>query len=136
MGIRVQEVVIDCADPAGLARFWAEILQTRWGSVDAGWAVVDADPVPLGFQKVPEPKQSPKNRLHLDIEVADADAAVARAESLGARRTGNGELNQDGDGYVVLQDPEGNEFCFVVDRSGGWTTTLRRALDHGDAEPS
>ena len=52
------------------------------------WAVVDSAPVMLGFQKVPEPKQSPKNRLHLDVQVGDALAAAERAEALGARRTG------------------------------------------------
>ncbi len=128
MSVRVQEVVIDCADPAGLAAFWATVLEARWGVVDEGWAVVDADPVLIAFQKVPEPKQSPKNRLHLDVQVSGASAAVARAEALGARRTGRAELGDNGDGYVVLQDPEGNEFCFVVDESGEWASTLRAAL--------
>jgi predicted enzyme related to lactoylglutathione lyase len=128
MGVRIQEVVIDCADPAALAAFWAQVLQARWGVVDEGIAVVDADPVPIAFQKVPEPKQSPKNRLHLDVQVAAAPEAVARAEALGARRTGQASLGGNGDGYVVLQDPEGNEFCFVVDEGGGWMSTLRAAL--------
>ncbi len=129
--VRVQEVVIDCADPAALARFWGQLLEARWGLVDDGWGVVDAKPVPLGFQKVPEPKQSPKNRLHLDIQVVDAEAAAQRAEALGATRTGFSRLDEDGDGFLVLQDPEGNEFCFVVDDDGGWTRTLRKALDAG-----
>lgn len=133
MTVRVQEVVIDCADPAALATFWGQVLDARWGLVDPAWAVVDAKPVLLGFQKVPEPKQSPKNRLHLDIEVVDALAAAERAEALGARRTGYSELNEDGNGFVVLQDPEGNEFCFVVDEGGGWARTLRKALDAGSA---
>ncbi|MCL3859645.1 VOC family protein [Actinotalea sp. K2] len=129
MGARVQEVVIDCADPAGLAGFWAQVLEARWASVDEGWAVVDADPILIAFQRVPEAKQSPKNRLHLDVRVDAAPEAVARAEALGARRTGQSELSTTGDGYVVLQDPEGNEFCFVVDEGGTWTSTMRAALD-------
>jgi predicted enzyme related to lactoylglutathione lyase len=129
MGVRIQEVVIDCADPAGLARFWAQVLETRWGMFDESWGVVDAEPVALCFQKVPEPKQSPKNRVHIDVEVADAAAAVERARALGATTTGHSELGEDGNGYVVLQDPEGNEFCFVVDAGGGWARGLRAALD-------
>lgn len=131
MGARIQEVVIDCADPPALARFWADVLGARWAPVDEGWAAVDADPLLLGFQRVPEPKQSPKNRLHLDVQVEDAAAAVERAEALGARRTGHAELGGTGDGYVVLQDPEGNEFCFVVDNAGRWAAGLRAALDGG-----
>jgi predicted enzyme related to lactoylglutathione lyase len=129
MDVRVQEVVFDCADPAALAQFWAQVLDARWGLVDPDWAVVDASPVMLGFQKVPEPKQSPKNRLHLDVEVGDAVAAAERAEALGAQRTGFARLGEDGNGFVVLRDPEGNEFCFVVDRDGGWDRVLRRAID-------
>lgn len=129
MTVRLQEVVIDCAEPARLAEFWAAVLETRWGVVDEGWAVVEAKPLYIGFQKVPEPKQSPKNRLHLDIQVVDALAAAERAEALGAVRTGFSNLGESGDGFVVLQDPEGNEFCFVVDESGGWIRTLRKALD-------
>ena len=131
MDVRVQEVVFDCADPAGLAEFWAQVLDARWGLVDPQWAVVDASPVMLGFQKVTEPKQSPKNRLHLDVQVGDAVAAAERAEAPGARRTGFARLGEDGNGFVVLQDPEGNEFCFVVDRDGGWEQEIRRAIDAG-----
>lgn len=120
----IQEVVVDCADPEALARFWASILECRWGMLDADWAVVDADPVILCFQKVPEAKASPKNRLHLDIETQDAAAAVDRASALGAHVLS--DLRMEGDsGYQVLQDPEGNEFCFVTDPSGSWSKTLR-----------
>jgi hypothetical protein len=60
----VQEIVLDCADPAALAQFWAGLLESRWALLHPGWAVVDADPVLIAFQQVPEPKSSPKNRLH------------------------------------------------------------------------
>lgn len=128
MGIRFQEVVVDCADPAALARFWAAILGVRWAALDEGWAVVDADPLLLAFQKVPEPKTSPKNRLHLDVRVRDARHAVARAERLGATRTGQQELDPHGEGYVVLRDPEANELCFVVDEQESWSGTIARVL--------
>lgn len=125
---RIQEVVVDCANPAGLAAFWAQVLETRWGSVSDGWAVVDAGPLFLCFQQVPEPKSSPKNRLHLDLEVPDAVAAATRARSLGARPTGASDLSDEGDGYLVMRDPEGNEFCFVSDTQDAWKQTLRSAL--------
>lgn len=126
---RIQEIVVDCADPRALAPFWAALLETRWAALDESWAMVDADPLLLAFQRVPEPKSSPKNRVHIDVQVADAASAVARAEALGARRTGQVELSPSGDGYVVLQDPEGNEFCFVVDRAGEWGAAIRGALE-------
>lgn len=132
MAAVVQEVVVDCAEPAALARFWAQVLEARWALVEPGWAVVDATPLIVAFQQVPEPKSAPKNRVHLDVRVPDSTAAVARAEALGARRTGHQELRENGDGYVVLQDPEGNEFCFVVDESGRWAGILRSALEHAD----
>lgn len=127
--VRVQEVVIDCAEPATLARFWATLLRARWGLVDENWAVVGADPIFVCFQRVPEPKSSPKNRLHLDLQVEDAAAACEQAEALGATRTGAAELDENGNGYVVMRDPEDNEFCFVVDQGARWASTLRRALD-------
>jgi uncharacterized protein (DUF952 family) len=133
MGIVVQEVVIDCADPAALARFWAGVLGVRWAAMDERWAVVDASPLMLAFQRVPEPKPASKNRLHLDIRVRDAALATARATRLGAHRTDGGELDPHGEGYLVLRDPEQNEFCFVVDETGGWTDTMRRALEAGTA---
>ncbi len=124
----VQEVVVDCADPATLASFWGALLGVRWALMDPTWAVVEATPL-LGFQQVPEPKSSPKNRLHLDLQVTDAEAAAERAVGLGARRHGTGELAPGGDGYVVMLDPEDNEFCFVVDNSGAWADAARAALD-------
>jgi len=129
VNVRIQEVVVDCADPTALARFWGAVLQARWALRDESWAVVDADPLLLAFQRVPEPKSSPKNRLHLDVQVPDAASAVERAVGLGARVIRDPELGPTGDGYVVLADPEDNEFCFVVDNSGEWTGVTRAALD-------
>lgn len=125
---RIQEVVIDCAEPSLLASFWAQLLGTRWGARGDDWAVADAGPLLLAFQRVPEPKSSPKNRLHLDIQVPDAEEAADLATALGARRLPGGELAPDGDGYAVMADPEGNEFCFVVDQSGAWESAARGLL--------
>lgn len=127
MKVQIQELVIDCADPAGLAEFWAHILEGTWGSLDEGWAAVEAGPFLLGFQRVPEGKDTAKNRLHLDIRVPDATAAIERALNLGARLTGHSHLDATGNGYTVLQDPEKNEFCFVVDNDGTWESSTRSA---------
>lgn len=128
MKIRIQEVVVDCADPAALAAFWGAVMATRWVARDPSWATVDAGPLLLAFQQVPEPKSSPKNRLHLDVQVPDARAAVEHAVGLGARVLSGPTLDEHGDGYVVLTDPEGNEFCFVVDERSGWEQSQRDLL--------
>lgn len=47
---------------------------------------------------------------------------------MGARELGQRHLSETGDGYVVMADPEGNEFCFVVDDDGSWETAARTAL--------
>ncbi|HEY0215434.1 MAG TPA: VOC family protein [Cellulomonas sp.] len=125
----VQEIVLDCADPTALARFWGELLGVRWALMHDGWAVVDADPVLLAFQQVPEPKSSPKNRLHLDVQVDDAVRWAERALAAGARTVREPEVGPGGDGFVVLADPEDNEFCFVVDNAGTWRAAARAALD-------
>jgi catechol 2,3-dioxygenase-like lactoylglutathione lyase family enzyme len=74
----------------------------------------------LFFQRVPEGK-SAKNRVHLDVRAApglsgEARMAALEAESarlieLGARRMQRFEPSQSSAGFIVMQDPEGNEFC-------------------------
>lgn len=128
MHMRIQEVMVDCQNPATLARFWADLMGCRWGGISEHLSVVAAEPVRITFQRVPETKQV-KNRLHFDIQVADASEARARAIELGAQCAGQQELDDAGNGYVVMLDPEGNEFCFVVDNAGGWDRLAAEALD-------
>ena len=116
--LRLQATCIDSVDPAPLARWWSELL---------GWPITDEDDdeiylLPpsgewphLAFFRVPEAKTG-KNRLHLDLTPDDQDAEVARAESLGARRV---DIGQGSPTWVVLADPEGNEFCILRPRPGG-----------------
>ena len=120
MASRLEALVVDAADPAALARWWAEAL---------GWVVTVQEPgevaveppapdglgVPLVFVPVAEAKVG-KNRLHLDVASGSVDhqtAQVARLVGLGAHRTdiGQGEVS-----WVVLADPEGNEFCMLTPR--------------------
>jgi predicted enzyme related to lactoylglutathione lyase len=132
----IQGTVIDCVDPEALAAFWSQILTVRWGVPFDGWAVVDADPHLIAFQRVPEPRPGPKNRLHLDLEVSDLDVAAAQAVELGARVVRPPEFLGDS-GYVVMADPESNEFCFVTDPSGSFMATMRACMTRGGpAQPN
>lgn len=121
---RIQEVTFDCANPALLAEFWGRLLRCRWGYRENPGGVVASKELFLLFQVVPEPKSSPKNRVHLDIEVDDLRQAVAQAEALGATRVSEFHDDPGGGGFVVLQDPEANEFCLVSQPEGSWTQLL------------
>jgi catechol 2,3-dioxygenase-like lactoylglutathione lyase family enzyme len=125
--MRLTEVVVDCRDPAALAAFWAaalgyHVVRTEDGQVEIGpWEREPPDlaeqvrrtpTVPtLVFVAVPEGK-TVKNRLHLDLRPVEGShaAEVERLLGLGAHRVdiGQGEVP-----WVVLADPEGNEFCVL-----------------------
>ena len=115
MSLEWEQVIVDSADPGALGRWWATALE---------WVVVNDDPeefeirpapdrLPgLLFGRVPEPKTL-KNRLHLDFRPDDQDAAVARLLDLGATHA---DVGQGDETWVVLADPEGNEFCVLSSR--------------------
>jgi predicted enzyme related to lactoylglutathione lyase len=114
-------LVLDCADPIRLAAFWSAAL--GYDSVGEAGAYVallpHGRPGPkLLLQRVPEPKKV-KNRVHLDIETGDIEAEATRLEALGARRAAAEQLHEHGSNWLLMLDPEGNEFC-VCD--GGATT--------------
>jgi predicted enzyme related to lactoylglutathione lyase len=103
-----------------LAHFWTEVvgwpIHPENAPADDEIALVPPGGHPmLLFIRVPEGKQA-KNRLHLDIRPQDRtrDAEVERLVALGARQIDD-RRTPDGKGWVVLADPEGNEFC--VERS-------------------
>ena len=145
------QIVIDCADPERLARFWTQALGYEeepppegfdsWDAALTAWKIPDEDrnklasAVPPGydrkekvkprprllFQRVPEGKVA-KNRVHLDIRASgglavppderweNVKARAAELEALGA--TSVAEVDEGAMGrWVVMQDPEGNEFC-------------------------
>ncbi|MFE0737052.1 VOC family protein [Streptomyces sp. NPDC058855] len=113
MRAHVQEIVVDCGDPARLVRFWAGMLGGEPVDRSADWSYVDPPGFTrLAFQRVPEGK-TVKNRVHLDVEVADPVAAAEEVLALGARRSG-GLVTDDQGSFQVMFDPEGNEFCFVT----------------------
>ena len=118
---RIQCVVIDCAEPHGLARFWAAALGWRVTfSSDAECALEPPEGSPetdvspdLVFVRVPDEKVV-KNRLHLDLRPDDQAAHVERLLALGATRAEIGQTGEEP--WVVLADPEGNEFCVLAPR--------------------
>lgn len=116
MAVSILNVTFDCSDAASIARFWSEA--TTWPCSkeempgNPYW-VVAASPHAsprLVFVDVPETK-SVKNRVHLDLVPAGAsqDQEVARIVSLGARIVDDRRDATPG-GWVVMADPEGNEF--------------------------
>ena len=115
---QIDAITIDCADALGLARFWTAVFGTEIESaVGDGPAYVDLLPVPgipiLRFQRVPEPK-TVKNRVHLDVAVADLEAACAEVERLGGRRISPEPFAEYTYRWLVVADPEDNEFCLVI----------------------
>jgi len=123
MTSRFRELIIDSHDTRALAAFWCEVL---------GYTITDSEgdeieiaptkptvagllagpiPTPIVFVPVPESKTI-KNRLHIDITPIDRsqEEEVRRLETLGAKRIdiGQGDVH-----WVVMADPEGNEFCIL-----------------------
>jgi len=117
MGLRWQAIVVDCSEPASLARWWAELLGWRVTYEDDDEVAIeppagspeDGVSPDLLFLKVPDQKRD-KVRLHIDLRPQDQAAEVARAEALGATRA---DIGQGEPTWVVLADPEGNEFCIL-----------------------
>jgi predicted enzyme related to lactoylglutathione lyase len=105
-------LVLDCADPERSATFWSEAIgYTTLGGAGSYVLLVDEakERPKLLLQRVDEPKAG-KNRMHVDIETDDVDGEVERLEGLGARRLDD-PMEEHGSRWVVMADPEGNEFC-------------------------
>ncbi|MWA15615.1 VOC family protein [Streptomyces sp. BA2] len=127
MASKFTELAIDCVDPGALARFWCAVLDYEVQEAEDGFISIGSPLVPeggkrvgpvpptLGFARVPEGKAI-KNRLHIDVNPTDReqDQEVRRLLDLGARHT---DVGQSGDeSWVILADPEGNEFCVLASR--------------------
>ena len=117
MSISIQCIDIDARDPLALAGFWQEALGWRRTYESDDEVVLeppegspqDGVAPDLLFIRVPEDKVV-KNRLHLDLRPDDQAAEVARLLALGATHV---DLGQGDVSWVVLADPEGNEFCVL-----------------------
>ena len=113
MALRLSEIALDVNDMQSMASFWGGVLgmEPTFDSDGDGAFPITPD-VRLILLRVPEPKAA-KNRVHLDLTPGPdgQDAEVQRVLALGARRIDVGQP-ADAD-FVVLADPEGNEFCIL-----------------------
>ncbi|MBR8741699.1 VOC family protein [Nocardiopsis sp. MG754419] len=116
----LRNMAIDCTDAYELARFWSGVTgrpvhpESRPG--DPETEVLLAEGPVLHFNRVPEPKTT-KNRFHLCLRPETSrEQEVERLLGLGAGLVED-RRNPDGSGWVVLADPEGNEFCVLRSES-------------------
>jgi predicted enzyme related to lactoylglutathione lyase len=124
MALRLQCITVDAKDPLALAQFWAEALGWKIGEdineIEVWIERELGDPHNTGFPDILFLKNStPKNgkiRLHLDLRPDDQAAEVARLEKLGAKQIDIGQSAEPSCTWVVMADPEGNEFCVLRER--------------------
>jgi Glyoxalase-like domain len=109
-------VVVDCREPAALARFWADALEREPGDGGDDWASLPGDPH-LFFVEVADERRG-KLRWHLDWDSSDREADVERLVGLGATRLADRAEPSMGLEWTTLADPEGNEFCVVRGEHG------------------
>jgi hypothetical protein len=120
---KLKEIVIDAGHPAALARFWAEVIDgyairpyddeeiARLAALGFTpetdpTVMVDGPGPTLCFQIFPGPRHE-RNRVHVDVSVTDRRGEITRLMALGA------SVAREADGYTVMRDPEGNNFCLV-----------------------
>jgi hypothetical protein len=139
MSTRLVTLCFDANDPLTLARFWAATLQweiDNEADEEIGLLPSDGTPFEILFLPVPDAKTT-KSRIHLDLvsnSEEDQRQMVGRLVALGARRVDIGQPS-DAD-YVVLADPEDNEFCLILRGDFFATTDLIGAIVYEPANAS
>jgi predicted enzyme related to lactoylglutathione lyase len=118
MPASVGYLVIDTTNPSLLVPFWCGLLDVEVDTTIGDGQFVLLTPAPgglmVGFQRVPDPKTG-KNRLHLDLIVADLDVAIAEVQALGGRWLEPDNTRElEGFQWRRMADPEGNEFDLDV----------------------
>ena len=110
MAIRLGSTVINCADMELMTSFWSRALHLVPSSQEAGddFRVLRGDHGNLSLQRSRTPVTG-RDQMHLDLYTDDQAGEVARLTGLGAVYVRHEE--DPGDDYVVMTDPEGNEFC-------------------------
>jgi predicted enzyme related to lactoylglutathione lyase len=110
LAVAITDIIVDCVDVERVAAFWSALLRRpiegRKGPYV--WLGRSDGDVGVGFQGVAEPKRG-KNRLHLDVSGPDVVTVKELVEALGGSRAGG----YDEGGFLVMTDPEGNEFCVL-----------------------
>ncbi|MFD4369692.1 VOC family protein [Rhodococcus sp. NPDC058521] len=115
MGLQWEAVIVNSLDPTRLGHWWATALGWDADEDEDGDVVITppgGQPV-IEFLSVPDGKRT-VNRLHLDFRPDDQAAEVSRLLELGATRV---DVGQGESSWVVLADPEGNEFCVLGNRA-------------------
>jgi catechol 2,3-dioxygenase-like lactoylglutathione lyase family enzyme len=125
MASRLTEVIFDCHDLARSSNFWSNALGYEQASAGDGWISIRDPSVELTDEMLRDAPQSPalafvlvpedkilKNRVHIDLTPIDCsqEEEVQRLVELGARRI---DIGQHGTSWIVMADPEGNEFCVM-----------------------
>ncbi len=116
MSLEWEQVVVAAQDPVALGGWWRDVLD---------WVVVDDGPIVFEIQSEPDrlpgilflasdSAKAGQNRLHIDLRPDDQAAEVTRLVEMGASRV---DVGQGDAPWVVLADPEGNEFCVLGERS-------------------
>ena len=114
--LHLATVVVNVQDMERAVSFWCAALgyQPREETLDPGFMML-VDPegrhLPVSLQKADEPPNEPV-RLHLDLYTDDQARHVARLVELGATQVVDWRYPDDAD-FVVLRDPDGNEFCVI-----------------------
>jgi predicted enzyme related to lactoylglutathione lyase len=105
-------IVIDVNDLEKCAKFWSQVLGADILYQNERYLRLGqkGERPTLLLQKVPE-RHKEKNRVHIDLDVPDLDAAVSRVQDLGGHKLG--QLSEYGVRWAVMADPDGNEFCLV-----------------------
>jgi catechol 2,3-dioxygenase-like lactoylglutathione lyase family enzyme len=125
MASRITEVIFDCHDLASSSNFWSDALGYEQVSSGEGWIAIRSPDVELTDEMLRDSPQSPalafvlvpedkilKNRVHIDLTPIDCsqEEEVQRLVELGAHRI---DIGQRGTSWIVMADPEGNEFCVM-----------------------
>lgn len=118
--IKIGYLVIDCEDPQAISKFWKSVLGWEVSYVDEIGAMLESNVKlengekfpPILFYKNPDQK-SVKNRMHFDLQPDNQSLEVLRIEDLGGKRIEIGQSADPKTTWVVMADPEGNEFCVL-----------------------
>jgi hypothetical protein len=112
VNVVLTDIIVDCNDPENVAGFWSSLLQRPIEGRKGPYVwLARTNGIGLGFQRVHENKQG-KNRVHIDVSGPEIAQIKDRVEALGGSRV----EGYDQGGFLVMADPEGNEFCVVPEQ--------------------